>query len=106
MKVRIFIAIVMLSAIAPAVRADQVSAIKAVRAQTRVIDVQADNTGNLYAFVKADKLAWDQFAIYLCQMVKPHQARIFKVRVIDVTKANFSQNPNSWPRLGEANCGK
>jgi hypothetical protein len=84
--------------------ADQASAVQAVRAQTRVIDAQADNSGTLYAFVKADKVPWDQFAGYLCQVTRPHQARIFKIRVVDVTKANFSQNPNNWPRLGEAAC--
>lgn len=87
--------------------ADQESAVKAVRGHPRVIDAQADNSGNLYAFVKADtKVPWDQFAAYLCQAVKPHQARIFKIRVVDVTKASFSQQPNAWPRLAEAACGK
>ncbi len=101
---RVSVGLAVLLAVAQPARADQASAIQAVRSQTRVIDAQADNSGNLYAFVKADKVAWDQFAVYLCQMVKPHQARIFKVRVVDVTKANFSQNPNNWPRLGEAAC--
>jgi hypothetical protein len=87
--------------------ADQETAVKAVRGNSRVIDAQMDNSGNLYAFVKADsKVPWDQVGTYLCQVVKPHQARVFKVRVIDVTKANFSQVPANWPRLGEADCGK
>ncbi|CAA7611881.1 conserved exported hypothetical protein [Magnetospirillum sp. LM-5] len=106
MKVLVAAAILMLSMLAPSARADQVSAIAAVRAQPKVINAQADNSGTIYAFVKADKAAWDQYAAYLCQVIKPHQARIFHIRIVDVTKANFSQNPNNWPRLGESACGR
>lgn len=87
--------------------ADQETAVKAVRSHSRIIDAQMDNSGNLYAFVKADaKVPWGQVGTYLCQVVKPHQARVFKVRVVDVTKANFTQVPANWPRLGEADCSK
>lgn len=97
----------LLGLIAAPAYADQATAVQAVRSHDRVIEAQMDATGNLYAFVKFDaKVPWAQFATYLCQVVKPHQGRIFKVRVVDVTKANFSQNPNNWPRLGEASCAK
>lgn len=96
----------LLSLATPAV-ADQETALAAVRSHSRVIDAKIDSGGNLYATVKADaKVPWDQFAAFLCERVKPHQARVFKVRVIEVTKANFAQAPGNWPRLAEAACGR
>lgn len=100
----LFAIIGMFAASTPAL-ADQASAVQAVRKQAHVIEAQMDASGNLYAVVKADaKVPWDQFAGYLCKVAKPHQGRVFKVRVVDVTKANFSQAPGNWPRLGEAAC--
>lgn len=85
--------------------ADQASAVQAVRNHAHVIEARMDATGNLYALVKPDaKVPWEQFASYLCKVAKPHRGRVFKVRVVDVTKANFSQAPGNWPRLGEAAC--
>lgn len=98
-------AALVLSVLAPA-KADQVTAIQAVRAQPRVIDAQMDNSGNLYVFVKPEKLQWTQLASGLCGVVRPHQARIFRVRIVEVTQANFSKPPATWSRLAEADCGK
>lgn len=89
-----------------AARADQASAIQAVRAQPRVIDALLDNAGNLYVSVKNDRMAWDQFASHLCAVVQPHHARIFRVRVVDVTSVAFGQPPGAWKKLTEARCGK
>lgn len=101
-----FLILALLVTATPAL-ADQATAVQAVRGNPRVIDAQMDTTGNLYAFVKADaKVSWGQFGSYLCNVVRPHQGRIFKVRIVDVTKANFSQPPGNWQRLGEASCAK
>jgi len=84
--------------------ADQISAIAAVRQQPRVVDVSADNQGNMYVLVKAENISWSQYAAYLCKVVAPHQARIFNVRVVELTKAIRTQPPVKWDRLGAAVC--
>ncbi len=91
---------------APAAWADQESAIQTVRNHPKILDVKVDTTGNLYAIVKPENAAWAQYASYLCQVITPHQARIFKVRIIDVTKAVFSLPPGKWQKLAEANCAQ
>lgn len=87
-------------------RADQATAIQAVRAQPRVIDAQADNAGNMFVSVKSDRVAWNQFADQLCAVVRPHQARIFRIRVVDVTSVAVGQPPAAWKKLAEARCGR
>jgi hypothetical protein len=42
----------------------------------------------------------------MCGVIKPHQARVFRVRVIEVTKASRGKPQGSWERLGEADCGR
>lgn len=102
---KLVLALLALAAAAPA-HADQASALAAVRDSRGVIDARMDSTGNLYAFVKPDpKVAWAQYAAYLCRVVVPHEGRIFRVRVVDITAANFNQAPAKWPRLGDADCG-
>lgn len=96
-------AVLCVMALVPA-RADQASALQSVRAQPRVVDAQMDNAGNMYVFVKPEKLQWKMFAGAVCSLVKPHQGRIFRVRVIEVTQANYSKPPASWSRLAEASC--
>lgn len=86
--------------------ADQATAIQAVKGQPRVIDAQVDNSGNMYVLVKPEKAPWSQYANALCSVVKPHQGRIFRVRVIELTQANYSKPPASWQRLAEADCGR
>lgn len=103
-RTAIAVAVATLSLTVPA-WADQASAVQAIRSQNRVLDAKPDNAGTLYVFVKAEKIAWAQYATYLCQVAKPHQGRVFKIRIVDVTQANFSQNPNNWPRLAESACG-
>lgn len=94
-----------LLAAAPAL-ADQASAVQAVKVQPRVIDAQVDNGGNMYVLVRAEKISWPQYAAALCQVVRPHQGRIFRMRVIELTQANYSKPPASWQRLAEADCGR
>lgn len=86
--------------------ADQASAIQAVKVQPRAIDAQVDNSGNMYVFVKPEKFSWGLYASALCNIVRPHQGRIFRMRIIEVTQANYSKPPGSWPRLAEADCGR
>ncbi|MCR6632356.1 MAG: hypothetical protein NVV74_21195 [Magnetospirillum sp.] len=86
--------------------ADQSSAIQAVKGQPKVLDAQVDNSGNMYVFVKPEKIAWGQYAAGLCGVVKPHQGRIFRMRIIAVTQANYSKPPASWDRLAEADCSR
>lgn len=85
--------------------ADQASAVQAVKRQPKAIDAQVDNSGNMYVLVKAQNIEWSQYAGAMCSVVKPHRARIFHVRVIELTQANYSKPPTAWPRLGEAACG-
>lgn len=84
--------------------ADQASALAAVKAQPRTVDAQVDTSGNMYVLVKPEKLAWPQYAAALCSLVKPHQARIFRIRIVELTQANYSKPPASWSRLAEGDC--
>jgi hypothetical protein len=86
--------------------ADQASAIAAVRAQPRVIDATIDNGGNMYVSVKAEKLPWDQYAVQLCNLVRPHQARIFVIRIVDLTTVTAGKRPGDWKVFAQATCGK
>lgn len=85
--------------------ADQASAVAAVRQQPKVVDASVDKSGNMYVLVKPESLAWSQYAAYLCKVITPHQSRIFRVRVIDITKAIRTQPEEKWARAGEAACG-
>jgi len=96
-------AVAAIVAAAPA-QADQVSALAAIREQPKVIDVSADTSGNVYVLVKAENVAWPQYAGYLCKVAAPHQGRIFRVRIIELTKAVRTQPAAKWDRLGEAAC--
>jgi hypothetical protein len=98
-------AIAAMLAAAPAY-ADQATAIQAVKMQPRVVDAQVDTSGNMYVLVKPDRVSWGQVAASLCGVVKPHQARIFRMRMVEVTQANYSKPPGGWPRLAEADCGR
>lgn len=86
--------------------ADQASAVAAVRQQPRVIDVSTDSQGNMFVLVKAENIAWNQFAAYLCKVVAPHRGRIFNIRIIELTKAIRTQPPAKWDRLGNAACAE
>ena len=86
-------------------RADRDSALAAVRAQSLVLDTRLDDRGTLWAMVKPERLAWDQFAVFLCKQVVPHQARIFTVKVVDVTSTGRGRKPEEWTVLAQARCG-
>ncbi|KAF0223727.1 MAG: hypothetical protein FD176_1753 [Rhodospirillaceae bacterium] len=105
MKRILFATAMMMMAVAAPARADQVSAIAAARQQPRVVDVSVDTQGNMYVLVKAETLSWPQYAAFMCKVVAPHKARIFRVRVIELTKAARTQPAAKWDRLGEASCG-
>lgn len=87
-------------------QADQATALAAVKRQPRVVDAMVDTSGNMYVLVKAEKLSWGQYAAGMCGVVKPHQARIFRMRIIELTKANYSKPQGTWERLAEADCGR
>lgn len=109
MKRILFAAMMMMAVSAPVSApawADQASAIAAVRQQPRVVDVSADSQGNMYVLVKAENLSWPQYAAFMCKVVAPHQARIFRVRVVELTKAVRTLPEAKWDRLGEASCGR
>jgi hypothetical protein len=86
--------------------ADLASALQAVKSQPRAVDAEADTSGNIYVLVRPEKIAWNQYAAAMCGVIKPHQARVFRVRVIEVTKASRGKPQGSWERLGEADCGR
>lgn len=86
-------------------RADQVSAVAAAKAQDGVLDAMVDTGGNMYVSVKAEKNKWGKFAENICSVVVPHRARIFRVRVVDITTVALNQPKTKWKVLGEASCG-
>lgn len=96
--------IAMAVCVAMPAHADLDSALTSVKAQARVVDAQADKSGNMYVLVKPEKLNWNLFAGAVCSLIRPHKARIFRVRVIEITQANNSKPPATWSRLGEAAC--
>ncbi|MBC7952591.1 MAG: hypothetical protein H7Z12_12335 [Rhodospirillaceae bacterium] len=98
-------AVLVLLAAAPA-QADQATALQDVKSQPRVLDAKMDNSGNMYVVVKPEKAPWNMLAAGLCGVVKPHQGRIFRIRVIDVTQVNNGKPPATWTRLAEADCGR
>ncbi|SEH48704.1 hypothetical protein [Magnetospirillum fulvum] len=89
---------------APA-HADRETALAAIRATPRVLDAQIDDRGNLWAIVKNDQVSWTQFATVLCVVVRPHQARVFSARVVDVTSVGRGRKSSEWKVLAQANCG-
>ncbi|MDO8608603.1 MAG: hypothetical protein Q7R40_18885 [Phaeospirillum sp.] len=87
--------------------ADQDSALAAVRSSPGVLDAKIDDRGNLWVMViKNVKVAWDQYAIQMCTVVRPHQARVFIARIVDVTTVGGGKKPSEWKQLASASCGK
>jgi hypothetical protein len=99
----LFAAFVLLAAPMTAL-ADQDSALAAVRAQPGVLDAQLDDRGSLWVVVKNDKIAWEQYAVFMCTVVRPHQARVFSARIIDVTSVGRGKKSSEWKQLAQANC--
>ena len=86
-------------------RADVDSVIKAVDAMPGVVGVSPDSAGNLWVMVAPRAgVQWSQYAASVCQVVLPHHARIFLVKIIDVTSVH-SKLPKDWRMLGAASCG-
>lgn len=90
---------------APAL-ADQATAVQDVKGQPHAVDAQVDTSGNMYVLVKPGSVNWSVYAAALCQVVKPHQARIFRIRIIELTKAINTKPPATWARLAEGDCSR
>ncbi|MBI3446840.1 MAG: hypothetical protein HY055_16110 [Magnetospirillum sp.] len=99
----LFLCLCLMLAVMP-VQADSVSAIAAVRAQPKVLDAQIDDRGNLFVVVKNENIAWDQYAAYMCALVRPHQARVFVTNIIDMTSVGRGAKPAEWKRLAQLKC--
>ena len=107
MRLRALIAALALLSLPGLALADQGSAMAAVRATRGVLDAKVDDRGNLFVMViKNYQVAWDQYAAYMCSVVRPHQARIFVARIIDVTTVGGGKKQTEWKTLAAANCGK
>ncbi len=95
--------VVLLAPLAPA-QADQDSALAAVRSKPGVMDAQIDTRGNLWVMVKNANIAWDQYAAFMCGVVRPHQARVFAVHVVDFTSVGRGRKSGEWKQLAQMNC--
>ena len=88
------------------VAADPLSAMEAVRNIPGVLNAQEDAGGNLWVMVQNNpKTNWNDVAGVLCKVVRPHQARIFLVKMVDVATVVPKSKPKEWGLLGGANCG-
>ncbi|CAA7613541.1 hypothetical protein [Magnetospirillum sp. UT-4] len=104
---RLIVPLALCGLLAAPAYADRATALKALKGTPPVVDATVDNSGNLYALVKGDsKIPWNVVAANICRFVAPHQGRIFKVRVVDLTHALPAKPPAAWTRLGEADCGR
>jgi len=104
MRLRLLLAIFLLALTPLAARADVASAVAAVRAKPGVLDALIDDRGNLWVVVKNDKINWDQYGIFMCQVVRPHQARVFMAHIVDVTSVGRGTKPQQWKNLSQVNC--
>ena len=85
--------------------ASQDSALAAVRATKGALDAKIDDRGNLWVMViKNNQVAWDQYAGYMCAVVRPHQARIFITHIVDITSVGGGKKPGEWKQLAAAKC--
>jgi len=100
----VFAALCLLLLAVPDARADQASAIAAVRAQPKVLDTSIDDRGNLYVVVKNEMLSWEQYGAAMCRLVRPYQARVFQAHIIDMTSVGKGAKPAQWKRLAQVNC--
>ncbi len=86
--------------------ADPQSAVAAVRAIPGVETASEDAAGNLFVFVKnSPNGQWNRAAAGFCKLVRPHEARIFLVKIIDRDTVKPKSKPTEWGMLGAANCG-
>ncbi len=106
MRLKALAAAFALMALPAVALADQDSALAAVRANKGVLDAKIDDRGNLWVMViKNNAIAWDQYAGYLCAVVRPHQARIFVAHVVDVTTVGGGKKQSDWKQLAAVKCG-
>lgn len=97
-------ALAVLLAAGPAL-ADQASAVAAVRSQPKALDASIDDKGNLYIVVKDEKaVSWPHYATIMCQIVRPHQARVFNAHVVDLTSVGRGTKPVQWKKLASVAC--
>ena len=92
--------------LAAPVAADPQSAMATVRGIPGVVDAVADNGGNLFVLVQnSPQGQWNAAAARICKIVRPHEARIFLVKMVDVASVMPKSKPKDWSYLGGANCG-
>ena len=85
--------------------ADMQGAVNVVKHQPLVMDAVPDNAGNLWVTVLPNaSVNWSVYAAQLCRVVVPQRARIFLIKVVDVTTVPKSKSPHDWRLLGGANC--
>ena len=106
MRFRSLVAGLALLALPVSAWADAASALAAVRAKPGVLDASIDDRGSLWVVVKNGAIAWDQYATFMCDVVRPHQARVFVTRIVDVTSVGRGKKSSEWKQLAQANCGK
>lgn len=98
-------AALLLAVVGPA-KADQASAVAAARQLPLVLDAIPDPAGNLWVTVmQRPSVQWNALATQVCQVVVPHHARIFLVKIVDFNSVRTSKKPSDWHMLGGANCG-
>ncbi len=86
--------------------ADLATALEAARTRSRVLDAQIDDRGNLWVVVKNENISWEQFANYMCDVVRPHQARVFIAHIVDVTSVGRGKKSGEWKQLAQAACAR
>ncbi|OAN54046.1 hypothetical protein A6A04_12430 [Paramagnetospirillum marisnigri] len=89
---------------APA-RADQATAMADIRSRPGVLDASIDDKGNLWVVVKNANISWPQYAAFMCDVVRPHKARVFISRIVDVTSVGRGKKSSEWKQLAQAACG-
>ncbi|CAA7627897.1 conserved exported hypothetical protein [Candidatus Terasakiella magnetica] len=106
MRLTAFALLLLIGLPAPA-SADQITALDAVKSQQGVTDAQIDGGGTLWVMVKPNpKVAWDQYAAYMCGVVRRHQARVFVTRIVDMTSTGRGKKSSEWKVLAQMNCGR
>ena len=88
------------------VAADPQTAVAAVRSIPGISNAMEDNAGNLWVMVQNNPQGqYNLVAANICKIVRPHAARIFLVKVVDVATVVPKSKPKDWGFLGGANCG-
>ena len=86
--------------------ADAGTAMATVNGIKGVLGSQVDTGGNLWVVVKNDpQIPWNVVAVNLCKVVRPHQARIFMVKMVDMASVTSKNKSKDWSVIGVASCG-